>query len=86
MAYANHNQGVLVPYHQLIDPRSLSPSLTFVPGPPIDLINPRIRPVVHQLVPANVVSPFGFVLNPDVLVQLEETRSRSLLQVSIYQR
>ncbi|PSR97879.1 Nuclear poly(A) polymerase 3 (PAP(III)) like [Actinidia chinensis var. chinensis] len=80
MAYANHNQGVLVPYHQLIDPRSLSPSLTFVPGPPIDLINPRIRPVVHQLVPANVVSPFGFVLNPDVLVQLEETRSRSLLQ------
>ncbi|GFS35185.1 poly(A) polymerase 3 [Actinidia rufa] len=80
MAYANHNQGVLVPYHQLIDPRSLSPSLTFIPGPPIGLINPRIRPVVHQLVPANVVSPFGFVLNPDVLVRLEETRSRSLLQ------
>ncbi|GFZ13877.1 poly(A) polymerase 3 [Actinidia rufa] len=81
MAYANQNQGLLVRYHHLIDPRSLSPSLTFVNGPPMGPINPRIRPVVHQLVPANVVSPFGFVLNPAVLVRLEEARSRSLLQL-----
>ncbi|CAL5415287.1 unnamed protein product [Camellia sinensis] len=81
MAYANQNQGVFVPYHQLIDPRSLNQPVTFVTGPPIALnfINPSSGTV---LVPPNptLVPSFGFALDPAFLVRIEEARSRSLLQ------
>ncbi|KAH7843463.1 hypothetical protein Vadar_016899 [Vaccinium darrowii] len=70
MAYANQNHGVFIPYHQLIDPRSLNPPVTFIRGPPIGLINPR-----PQLV------PMGFAYNPEFLIRMEKERSRSLLQL-----
>ncbi|CAL5349430.1 unnamed protein product [Camellia sinensis] len=81
MAYANQNQGVFVPYHQLIDLRSLNQPVTFVTGPPIALnfINPSNGTVLVPPKPTLVPS-FGFALDPAFLVRIEEARSRSLLQ------
>ncbi|KAL6990121.1 Nuclear poly(A) polymerase 3 [Sarracenia purpurea var. burkii] len=83
MAYANQNQGVSVPFHRLVDLPPVNPYLTFVPGPPIGLMNPSNGPVVQQWVPANVpvVAPVSFVLTPTFLARLEEARSRSLIQL-----
>ncbi|KAF7146461.1 hypothetical protein RHSIM_Rhsim04G0241500 [Rhododendron simsii] len=79
MAYANGNQGVFIPYHQLVDLRSLNqPHVTFVPGPPIGLINPRNDPVVPpQFVPIGVTFDRSF---HELLIRMEEEKSRSLLQ------
>ncbi|CAL5416068.1 unnamed protein product [Camellia sinensis] len=86
MAYANQNQGVFVPYHQLIDLRSLNQPVTFVTGPPIALnfINPSNGTVLVPPKPTLVPS-FGFALDPAFLVRIEEARSRSLLQFSLWQ-
>ncbi|XP_028104990.1 uncharacterized protein LOC114304008 [Camellia sinensis] len=86
MAYANQNQGVFVPYHQLIDLRSLNQPVTFVTGPPIALnfINPSNGTVLVPPKPTLVPS-FGFALDLAFLVRIEEARSRSLLQFSLWQ-
>lgn len=80
MAYANRNQGVFIPYQQLVDLRSLNhPHVTFVPGPPIGLINPRNGPVgPPQFVPIGVTFNRSF---HELLIRMEEEKSRSLLQV-----
>ncbi|KAI8561881.1 hypothetical protein RHMOL_Rhmol04G0376300 [Rhododendron molle] len=79
MAYANRNQGVFIPYHQLVDLRSLNhPHVTFVPGPPIGLINPRNGPVgPPQFVPIGATFNRSF---HELLIRMEEEKSRSLLQ------
>uniref|UniRef100_A0A5B7BTP8 polynucleotide adenylyltransferase n=1 Tax=Davidia involucrata TaxID=16924 RepID=A0A5B7BTP8_DAVIN len=84
MAYANHNQRsvIIVPNHQFFDLRTVNPPRTFIPAPPLGVINPRFVPVVPQLVPLNppVLGPVGFPLNPALLIRMEEERSLSLLQ------
>ncbi|KAG5555331.1 hypothetical protein RHGRI_012762 [Rhododendron griersonianum] len=79
MAYANRNQGVFIPYQQLVDLRSLNhPHVTFVHGPPIGLINPRNGPVgPPQFVPIGVTFHRSF---HELLIRMEEEKSRSLLQ------
>ncbi|KAF5943129.1 hypothetical protein HYC85_020771 [Camellia sinensis] len=73
MAYANQNQGVFVPYHQLIDLRSLNQPVTFVTGPPIALnfINPSNGTVLVPPKPTLVPS-FGFALDPAFLFMADE--------------
>lgn len=86
MAHVHRNQGVFVPFKQLIDLRPVNQPVSFGPGPPIGLINPSNGPpVAPQFLPANpAVIMMGF--NPVVLARMEEARSRSLLQVGIREK
>ncbi|KAA8527345.1 hypothetical protein F0562_034940 [Nyssa sinensis] len=84
MAYENHNQRsvIVFPNNQFIDLRTVNPPVNFIRAPPFGVTNPSFGPVVPQLVPVNppVVGPVRFVLNPAVLIRMEEERSLSLLQ------
>ncbi|XAR56973.1 Polynucleotide adenylyltransferase [Bertholletia excelsa] len=79
MAHVHRNQGVFVPFKQLIDLRPVNQPVSFVPGSHIGLINPgNGPPVAPQFLPANpALIRMGF--NPHFLARMEEDRSRSLL-------
>ncbi|KAJ4968414.1 hypothetical protein NE237_015115 [Protea cynaroides] len=89
MAYAYPNQRcIVVPGPHLIDLQSVIPSpIGFRPGY-FGVVNPSLRPTVPQFeffVPVNpaAVAPFGFTVNPAILIRMDEERTQSLLQFMV---